>query len=135
MALNQLRRRCERWTDMLVGYLSGLGDVEEFVFDVERMHDFAEDLSYGKKMSGGRAAWALLSASLKSMFEDCLSEDSPCADLNQQIASAVMASFPANTFESRGVAKDQWLARITRTTEDTQGMIDAFLRDVDAPVV
>jgi hypothetical protein len=133
--LNRLRRRCERWTDMLVGYLSGLGDVEEYVFDAERMRDFAEDLSYGRRMSGGPAAWALLSASLKTIFDTDLAQDSACADLNDQIAAAIMGCYPAGTFDGQESAKDHWFARITRTTADAQGMIDAFLSDADAPAV
>ena len=131
--LNRLRRRCERWTDMLVGYLSSLGDVEDYVFDAERARDFAEDLSYGRRASGGPAAWALLSASLKSIFGNDVTVESPCADLNRQIASSIIACYPPETFDGQGVAKDQWLSRLTRTTDDTQNMIAAFMSDMEAP--
>ena len=128
LALNKLRRRCERWTDMLLGYLSGLGGVEELAFDVQRTRDFAEDLSYGQTTPGGPATWALFSASLKTMFRDDLSPASPSADLNQQIAAATVSNFPAEIFAGTAFASDQWLSRLTRTTDDAQGMINAFLR-------
>ncbi len=129
--LNRLRRRCERWTDMLVGYLSGLGDVEAYVFDSERARELPEDLSYGRRESGGPATWAMLSASLKTIFQPAMSEFSPCAELNEQIASAVMACYPADAFDGTGVASGQWLSRLSRATGDTQRMIDAFFRDGD----
>src|SRR4051812_46474662 len=44
--LNHLRRRVERWTDMLLAHLAGTIDVNEFAFDMERARDFAEDLDH-----------------------------------------------------------------------------------------
>ena len=102
-----------------------------YVFDAERARDFAEDLSYGRRASGGPAAWAMLSASLKNVFKSDMTAKRPCAELNEQIASAVMACYPAEAFDGTGVASDQWLKRLSRATIDTQGMIDAFFHDGD----
>jgi hypothetical protein len=133
-ALNRLRRRCERWTDMLVGYLFELGDVEEYVFDAQRAREFSEDLSCTKPLSGAPAAWALLSASLKAIFESEPSAASSCADLNKQIATAIMSCYPAEAFDGTGVSAGLWLSRLSSAAEDAQGMIDAFLCDAEAPL-
>ena len=134
LSLNKTRRSCERWTDMLVGYLSGMGEVSDYVFDPERMRDFAEDLSYGQRITVGPAAEALLTASLKTILGDAVSAISPCADLNQQLGSAIVDSFPAGTLDAPGVESDPWHSRLIRATDDTQGMINAFLSDVNSPV-
>ena len=62
--LNHLRRRAERWTDLLVGHLAQLGDVSEFACDVQRAIEFSRDLDYQSNVSQGRPenmrAWPLL---------------------------------------------------------------------------
>ncbi len=45
--LNRLRRRAERWTDLLVGQLAGAFELAEFAANPERARDFAADLSGG----------------------------------------------------------------------------------------
>ncbi len=58
--LNHLRRRAERWTDLLVGYLARYGDVAEFAIDVDRAVDFSRDLEFqtrpGRRAAGMAAA-------------------------------------------------------------------------------
>ena len=66
--LNRLRRRAERWTDLLVGHLAGMHDVSEFAFDPQRASDFAEDLRHRSGLQGGRHVWPLVLASLRAAF-------------------------------------------------------------------
>ena len=42
--LNRLRRRAERWTDLLLGYLGQHYPVRELAFDADRCSEFAADL-------------------------------------------------------------------------------------------
>lgn len=125
--LNRLRRRIERWTDMLVGYLAGLYDISEFAIDPERAKDFAEDLELQRKSPGGRYAWPLLLASLRAAFRTGLSPLVPNADLNAAIASSVLSAFPTSQFDSTGLLRSTWLLRMTRVSADTQGMIEQLL--------
>lgn len=125
--LNHLRRRCERWTDMLVGYLASLDDVSEFAIDPERAKDFADDMRHQMKQRGGRHAWPLVQASLRAAFQQPLAPESPNADLNAQIATAVLACFPAEIFDSVGSLRSLWLWRISNTARDAQGMLDELL--------
>lgn len=125
--LNHLRRRVERWTDMLVGYLAGLYDISEFAIEPERARDFAEDLELQRKSPGGRYAWPLLLASLRAAFRARLSPLTPNADLNTAIASSVLSAFPPSQFDSTGLLRTTWLLRMSRVSADTQGMIDRLL--------
>ncbi|MFH1265732.1 MAG: hypothetical protein ABIK89_08385 [Planctomycetota bacterium] len=125
--LDRLRRRTERWTDLLIGYLMGLDDVGQFALDPDRARDFAEDLSYQSRMRGGRFAWPLLLASLRAAFGHGLGPTSPNGDLNAKIAVSILSSFPPEVFDALGLFRSAWLVRMTNVTADAEGMIDALL--------
>ncbi len=127
MRLNALRRRCERWTDLLVGYLTGLEDVADFAVEPDRARDFAEDLRYRSHLAGGRQAWPLVLSSLRAAFRQGLTGESPNADLNAQIAASILACFPAELFDSTGLFRSLWLTRLTNMVGDTQGMLESLL--------
>ena len=125
--LNHLRRRAERWTDLLLGHLMGTHDVGEFAFDPQRARDFAEDLRYRGGCANGRHVWPLVLASLRAAFQPGLCPESPNADLNARIAASILACFPADSFDSVGLLRSLWLMRLTNVAEDTQVMIDDLL--------
>jgi hypothetical protein len=125
--LNRLRRRTERWTDMLLGYLMTVYDVREFAIDPQRAKDFSEDLSFQNQMPGGRHAWSLIQASLQAAFGQGLSPTSPNADLNRRIATSILSCFQPELFDGTGLPRSAWLARIANTTTDAVGMIDQLL--------
>jgi hypothetical protein len=131
--LNRLRRRTERWTDMLVGYLAGLDDLSEFAVDPVRARDFAEDLRYQAQWEGGRYAWPLVLASLRAAFGQGLSPISPSADLNAKIAASILTCFSPDLFDSTGLFRSLWLSRLTHITDDTACMIEELLRGGEHP--
>ena len=125
--LNHLRRRAERWTDLLVGYLARYGNVAEFAIDDERAIEFSRDLEFQEDHPGGRQAWPLLQASLRAAFQHGLAPVSPNQDLNAEIAAAILSCFPADLFDSTGLFRSLWLHRIANVTSDMQGMIDTLV--------
>jgi len=131
--LNHLRRRAERWTDVLIGYLLGLAEVSEFAVEPKRAQEFSADLRYQHQGSAGKWAWPLLHASVLAAFHRCLSPFSPNADLNARIAAGILACFPSELFDSTGLLRSLWLQRLTNITNDAQGMIDQLLA-TDEPV-
>jgi hypothetical protein len=132
--LNRLRRRTERWSDMLIGYLTGLDDVAEFAVERRRAEDFAEDLHYQSAMPGGRHAWPLVQASLRASFRRGLCPLSPNGALNARIAAAVLSCFGAELFDSTGVFRSLWMLRLTNATADAEGMLEELLaRDGPSP--
>jgi hypothetical protein len=130
--LNALRRRAECWTDVLIGHLTAEYDVSEFAIDPKRAKDFAEDLSNCSNRRGGRHTWPLLVASLRTAFQTGLSPDSPNADLNRRIATAIISCFPQELFDSTGLLHSMWMLRLTNIAEDTEGMIEELLTPAPA---
>ncbi|NQT36827.1 MAG: hypothetical protein HQ581_05025 [Planctomycetes bacterium] len=129
--LNHLRRRTERWTDMLVGYLAGMHDISEFAIDPHRARDFAEDIHYGSQLKGGQSAWPLVIASLRAAFRQNLDPVSPNSDLNAKIAAGILSCFRPELFDSIGVFQSLWLLRLTNTATDAQGLVEDLLGDRD----
>lgn len=132
--LNHLRRRAERWTDVLVGHLLGIHDVSEFAFDPQRAKDFGDDLRHRGRLQGGRQVWPLVLASLRAAFQRGLSPASPDSDLNARIAAAILSCFPSDLFDSTGLMRSLWLVRLTNVADDTQGMINELL-EVERPTL
>jgi hypothetical protein len=126
-ALNRLRRRCERWTDMLVGYLLDTADVSKFAPHPCRAKEFGADLRHEVASGNGAAAWPLTLAALRTAFARPRFGDSPNADLNGDIAASILACFPATLFDATGLIPSLWLVRLAHTAEDTAGMIDDLI--------
>ncbi len=126
--LNDVRCRAERWSDVLLACFVPFYDVREFAIDFSRAQDFADDLAYQSRQRGGRQVWPLLLGSLRAAFRDGLGAASPNADLNATIAIGLLGCLPADLFDAAGSLQSLWLARISRITADTQGMIDELLK-------
>src|SRR5204863_616473 len=109
VTLNHLRCRVERWTDMLLAHLSGMIDINEFAFEPERAHDFAEDLDHQAAQAERRVTCQLMLLSLKASFADDLADRSPNSDLNRRIASALLGAFRDLSDDPTSFAQSLWL--------------------------
>ena len=127
--LNRLRRRMERWTDLLLGHLHGDYDVSELGFDSARVIEFSADLRQQPRSAARRQAWGLTLAALRLAFERGLAAESPNPVANHDIAASILSCFPADLFESTGILRALWLVRLARTTDDAQGMIASLLEN------
>jgi len=121
--LNRIRRQSERWTDLLLGHLTTIVDVSELAFHPSVAREFADELRGKPSWNVGGQAWLLWLASLRAGFRRDFGQASPNADLNAQIASAILGCFPPELFDSNGLVQSLWLARLTRTADDMQGLI------------
>jgi hypothetical protein len=129
---NRFRRRVERWTDLLLGRLSGYCQPTRLAFDVERVADFSAD--FRPSPGGNELAWNLALASTRMSLRT-LTQTTVNVDLNRQIASAVLACLGDDVYDAFGLCRSLWLERLSRTASDTQGMIDQLLRlDAGLPV-
>lgn len=127
LKLNRLRRRAERWTDLLVGRVSSKYSVAEFAIDPKRAHDFAEETLGQRGSTSTNRAWPLLMASLREAFRRELSVASPNADVNARIAAAILACFPSELFDTTGLYRSLWLMRVISLAEDAENMVADLL--------
>jgi len=127
-ALNRLRRRAERWTDVLIGGLLHLSDVREFAVEPDRAEDFADDLAHQRRHPAGVHAWRLTLVSLRNSFQTGLSPLAANPDANARITASILGCFPAELFDSTGLFQSLWMLRLTANASDAQGMISELLR-------
>lgn len=127
--LNRMRRRNERWTDLLLGKLLPVCDVREFAFCASRADSFAED---ARDSIDPELAWSLLLASMRMAYQRSFT--TTCnGDLNSQIAASILACLPSELFDSTGTLKSLWLVRMQHAASDTQGMIDQLIALDESP--
>ena len=134
VALNHLRRRVERWTDMLLAHVARTTDISLFAFDTARAGDFADDLDYDTAQAEHRFTCQLILASLRASFAENLADRSPNNDLNRKIGASLLGMFREEVTDSSGLVKSLWLERISRTASDTEGMIEELLELDRQPV-
>lgn len=127
VALNQLRRRVERWTDMLLAHISRDVDITEFSFEPHRAMDFAEDLAHEAVATQRQFTGQLVLSSLRAAFQTNLAQSSPNPDLNRRLGCAILACFREELFDATGLVKPLWVERLSVTADDAQGMIDELV--------
>jgi hypothetical protein len=132
-AVNLVRRRCERWTDLLIANICHLGSVADYAFDVARTGEFTRDFAEERKRGVYPAAWSMTMTSLRSALRVGLARESFSRDANRQISSAVLACLGPELFTTTGMLRTAWLTRIQRITSDTEGMLSELLA-IDTPI-
>jgi hypothetical protein len=127
LAINRLRRRVERWTDVLIGGLLAECDVREFAVDADRAIDFAVDLDRRRNAPGGRQAWRLTLVSLRNAFQAGLHPVAANPEANARITASILGCIGDELFDSTGLLQSLWMMRLTAVTSDAQGMIEDLL--------
>jgi hypothetical protein len=135
MRLDALRRRTERWTDVLIGYMAVGHDLHQFAPDPDRAAEFAADFAQQRQQEGGRFVWPMVLASIRTTFQEWIEPKSQNPDLNAGIAASILLCFPPEVFDGAGVMQSQWLMRISHVTRETEGMLEELLAEVPSPAV
>ncbi|MBI1248443.1 hypothetical protein GC197_11475 [bacterium] len=125
--LNRLRRRCERWTDMLLGHIAAHTDVNSFGYDQERVSEFGSDIRQDRSASTREASWTLMLESAIEAFSTQLVNEPANADMNRDIASAVMSSFGPDWFEHNSLINPLWESRIMHLADDAEQLVEQLL--------
>jgi hypothetical protein len=133
LELDRIRRRSERWSDLLLGYLMlpASSDrqrlaLQEFAFESERMAEFARDLAEDRQAPQPLAS-QLLRSSLCAGFREGLSDETPSAALNQKIALATLECFPGGQLRTTDSPRPLWLERMAHTADDAEGLVSELL--------
>ena len=112
MQVDRLRRRCDRWTDLLIGPIAFKSDCFEFAFDTERSRDFGEEGSIADPATGPHPIEHLVSAGLRLTFLKHLSpanlEEPEFAGLTQ----SVLSSLPECAFHRDGSLRSSLEKRV-----------------------
>lgn len=130
--LNALRRRCERWCDLLLGYLVDPNAsqptrlIAEFAIEPERVCEFARDLlDDGESLAP--LPGELLQSSLRAAFDTMRHDEAANAVQNRAISDSIRTCFPGQRLDFCGPAPTGWLDRIASVTADAELMIEELL--------
>ncbi|MEX2175894.1 MAG: hypothetical protein WD872_16150 [Pirellulaceae bacterium] len=130
--LNQLRRKAERWCDLLLAHLARDVDITAFAVEPARANEFANDLDYEAVESARDLTSQLIVSSLQASLATGLAEQSPNGDLNRRIGAAVLGCLAEQLPEESPLSGSLWIGRVQAATADTEGLIDELFR-IDAP--
>lgn len=100
--VDQIRRRVERWTDLLLGHLVDHYPVEDFAFEPQRAHDFCSEDLLQSANRPRQQAWNLVLIGLKMAFPEPAEIDPPNELLQHQIVSSMLQCFPPEAFLGDG---------------------------------
>jgi len=120
-----LRCQCDRWTDLVLAYLTPHVAVEEFAANPARVGDFAYD-ARGHLQFGipSETVVAMILTGMRSSLSPLSAVPSPNTDLNLEIATAVLGGFAPEFFDSHGHLKSTWIERIRRVLNESPVNID-----------
>ena len=115
-----VRRQVERWSDLLLAYLTPYVAVDEFAADPARVGDFAYDArEHLRSGTSSDMAVTMITAGLRSSFAPLSDSETPNADLNHEIATALVSTFAPDFFDSHGHLRSAWLERIQNVPNES----------------
>ena len=121
---NQLRKKIERWTDMLLGQIPDLEAATVFAFEPNRVKDFIRENDYNGESCETRQS--LYTAALSKDLRETTSSYSANPALNRKIAAGILACFPADRFGGYGLPESAQSLLMENTSEDTQSLVDGL---------
>jgi hypothetical protein len=123
--LDRLRRRVERWGDVLLGPLiAHYGhELSDFAFDPRRALDFGEEQFSSRLQSTPQPRSSFLLAGLRSAFPNGSTTVS-ASDPTMPILRSVMDLFPDNVFQAEGPIQSLRQSRIVRSSEHSEGPLE-----------
>ncbi len=124
--IDRLRRRMERWTDLLLSRISNLDIAGQFGFDEQRVLDFAADRpleDHARRLQMENLLQASLVAALNRDVSDCPANP----DLNAEIVAGVLECFPGDRFDSVGLPKGLLQMQLEQDHKNTEDMLQALM--------
>lgn len=109
VAIDRLRRVCERWTDVLLGQFTIRRPDLDLAFDVERSLEFgAEQVARGNTRARLKV-WDLYATSLRTSFPDLKFSGERHQELAIELARSLLESFPRAMFSDQGTLLPRWV--------------------------
>jgi len=112
LKIDRLRRRCDRWTDLLIGTIAIRNDCFEFAFDPDRARDFGEEAMFADSADGPRPFEHLVSAGLRVTFLQHLSSQSFDEPEFLSLTQSILSSIPCQTLHRDGSLRSSLERRI-----------------------
>ena len=119
--IDRLRRRCDRWTDLLLGPIATGCGCFEFAFDEERARDFGEEGLIADPATGPHAVEHLVSAGLRLAFIQYLPTEEIEEPQFVNLAQSILSSIPPQVFHRDGSLRSLLEQRIIESRMRLEG--------------
>jgi hypothetical protein len=117
--IERMRRRCDRWADLLIGNLAGSRDLFEFAFEVERARDFATEAVDCDPSTGPHPVEHLVTAGLRMAFLGHLPETPLTEPGFLRLVQSILGALPQEAFHRDGSLRSVLERRVaSRTLRD-----------------
>ncbi len=121
IGLDRLRRKIERWTDLLVGRLVRQHALADFAFDLERALDFGEEQLHDLWGQRHNQIWDLYFVCLRSAFPDRKLPAGISGELRDELLQSILGCFPGELFLNDGALKSVGLQRLLNSGTRPEG--------------
>jgi hypothetical protein len=128
--VDRLRRKAERWTDILIGHLTLNFQLDEFAHDPERAVEFGEGQIREILQATDEPLWEFVLTGIRLAFAQ-QQDAAPSEAWNQSIVRSVLGSFPADSFDEFGTFKGIRRVRIERGTAGSDRVLEALSLAMD----
>ena len=131
--IERMRRRCDRWADLLIGNLAGGRDLFEFAFEAERARDFATESIEYDPSTGPHPVEHLVAAGLRMAFLSQLPETPLVEPAFLCLVQSILAALPEDAFHRDGslrtVLERRVSSRMLRDEPLPASMLDELTGD------
>ncbi|MBC8116131.1 MAG: hypothetical protein H7062_17230 [Candidatus Saccharimonas sp.] len=128
--IERMRRRCDRWADLLIGNLAGSRELFEFAFEVERARDFATESMDYDPSTGPHPVEHLVAAGLRMAFLGQLPETPLTEPAFLRLVQSILGALPQEAFHRdgplRSVLERRVSSRMLRDEPLPASMLDAL---------
>lgn len=126
--IDRLRRKSERWSDLLIGHLVLNYQLDEFTFECSRSVEFGQSQMREIISATDESVWEFVLAGVRLAFSS-FDDLSLSSDVwNRRVVRAVLGSFPADSFDDAGTFKTVRRARIERPQADSDKLVAALMQ-------
>ena len=129
VALDRLRRRVERWSDLLVGHVLVLSDVRRYAADPDRALSYVDDLRQRPDQTLDPLAWQVSLAAIRASFLSGCSTAVAHAEANARVAASVLACLEPAMFDATGLFPALWVLRLEAQSADVAGWVSQLFRE------
>ena len=113
--VDKIRRKAERWTDLLVGHLALKYNLEQFTFESRRALEFGQSQMRQAIEDRDEPVWEFVLAGVRMGFSS-LQSVQPLSDTwNRGLVKAILGAFPQDSFNGSGLFQSLDLNRIQRS--------------------
>jgi len=113
--IDKIRRKAERWTDLLVGHLALKFNLEQFTFESRRSLEFGQSQMRQAIEDRDEPVWEFVLAGVRMGFSS-LQSVQPLSDTwNRGLVNAILVAFPEDCFSHHSLFHSTDLSRIQRS--------------------